>query len=157
MLPLEDEDIEELRKLRNSFRECFLTNDIISQEEQSSWFKKYLDKNNDIMFKIVKTEEPSNFIGAVALYDIDKKLKCAEFGRLIIDKEKCDENGLGAEATAAVSLFGFEILKLQKIYAEVFKNNIPAIKSYKKVGYTVEKEVDSNLYVMKLENHKLIK
>ena len=68
-------DIEELRRIRNKERQYFATQNEISKEMQEEWYAKYLQRDDDIMFKIVSKKEPDLFIGAIALYDIDEKQK----------------------------------------------------------------------------------
>ena len=66
MVPLEQEDIEPLRNLRNREKEWFLSNDFITKEQQKEWYERYLLQNDDIMFKIVFKEKPEIFCGAIA-------------------------------------------------------------------------------------------
>ena len=149
--PLEKHDIEELRVLRNGTREFFVYQEIITQEKQQRWFEQYLQKDDDIMFKIVKAEKPEEFIGAIALYDIDPEKHKAEFGRIVIDKEKVSEKGLGQEAVEAITQFGFTILKLQEIVAEVLKDNQRALISDLRAGFTIVDE-NEELYFLKIKN-----
>lgn len=140
--PLEKEDIEELRILRNSERQWFVTQKEITQEDQGKWYQSYLNKENDIMFKIVKKDNPEKFIGAISLYGINPKIGIAEFGRTVVDKTKAPEKGIGMEATMAICQFGFEVLKLNKIAAEVLKSNERAIEVYKRAGFYIVGEHD---------------
>lgn len=143
--PLEKEDIEALRILRNQERKYFTTQQEIAIETQKKWFQSYLKKADDIMFKIAKKESPTEFIGAIALYNIDMKNKISEFGRVMVDKQKAPEKGIGTEATQAVCLFGFKILKLKKIIGEILKSNERIIKIDKRVGFHIIGERE-NLY-----------
>ena len=49
--PLQQWDIEQLRILRNRERKFFLSQKIISEEDQLRWYEKYC-LNEDIMFKV---------------------------------------------------------------------------------------------------------
>jgi len=149
--PLEKQDIEELRVLRNGAREFFVYQGIITPEKQQKWFEQYLQKDDDIMFKIVKAEEPEEFIGAVALYDIEPEKHQAEFGRIVIDKEKVSEKGLGQETVEAITQFGFTILNLRKIVAEVLKENQRALTSDLRAGFTIIDE-NEELYFLEIKN-----
>ena len=115
LMPLEKADIEELRILRNSQKQFFISRHEIDSGAQEQWYEKYLKNPEDIMFKVVKKEKPEEFIGAIALYDIDWENMTSECGRTVIDKLKAPEKGIGMEATKAVCLFGFQVLKLNKI------------------------------------------
>lgn len=147
--PLEQEDIEPLRILRNQNRQYFLSQQEITKKEQEEWYRSYLTRMNDIMFKIAKNDAPSVFIGAIALYDIDMELKTAEFGRVVVDKVKAPETGIGTEAVRAICLFGFNELHLEKIVCEVLMTNERAIKAYQNVGFHIVTEREG-MYHMEL-------
>ena len=138
--PLEEENIEDLRLLRNRMenRKCFIYQKEISKEEQKKWYNKYLENENDVMFSayIEKEEKP---IGYVALYDIDDKKKSCEFGRIIVDKTKISEKGIGFQITKCCCDIGIVKLGMTKIYLEVFSDNIPAFKTYLKAGFNEKK------------------
>lgn len=135
--PLYEQDIEALRQLRNRIdnRKWFINSNEIDKECQIKWFENYKIKKNEYMFSIHPISQQDRFIGAVALYGINKESKTAEFGRLIIDKESVEEKGLGYDATMCACSIGFEQLGLNKILLEVFEENISAIKTYQKAGF----------------------
>ncbi len=147
--PLYNTDIENLRVLRNKEKEYFTTQNEITREMQKEWYKKYLKKNDDIMFRIVKKADPERFIGAIALYDIDWQNKICEFGRIMVDKGLAPEKGIGLQAAKAVCLFGFEELKMEKIICVVLKTNARVIKVYDRAGFHIVGEND-NLYNMEI-------
>ena len=132
--PLDEESIEPLRILRNSVRQYFLESAEIEQDSQLKWYKRYLEKDNDIMFKVVKKENAEDFVGAVALYDIDWEQGIAEYGRVLVDKEKAPEKGIGQEVLCAVFRFGFEKLNLKKIVGEIKKDNLRSLKAVMHAG-----------------------
>ena len=137
---LEQKNIEDLRILRNKKenRKCFIYQNEITKEEQEKWYKNYLKKENDIMFSAFINGVLEKPIGYAALYDIDKNSKKCEFGRIIVDKSRVSKKGIGYQITKCLCEIGFEKLGLEMIYLEVFSDNIPAIKTYLKVGF-VEK------------------
>lgn len=147
--PLEAEDIEDLRNLRNRNKQFFATQTEITKEGQEKWYQSYLQKDNDIMFKVVLGKKPEQFIGAVAVYDIDWEAKTCEFGRIVIDKEKTDEKGIGTQTVEGICQFAFSGLKMKKIKAEVLKENARAIAVYKKVGFVIKGETES-MYELEL-------
>ena len=153
--PLGSEDIEELRVLRNRERQCFLNQNIVDADSQIQWYDSYLKKENDIMFKVVKEDRPEEFIGAVALYDIDTENKVAEFGRIVIDKEKAPEKGIGLETTKAICRFGFDVLGIRKIVAVVLKNNERVLKVYARVGFHICGEKSSDVYKLEVTRETL--
>lgn len=136
LTPLTIQDIEKVRILRNRNRQWFINSGEITQEDQERWYQHYLSKTDDIMFSVYHRES-GKWIGAVALYNIDKIKGCAEYGRIIIDNQIVHEKGLGLDTTVCVCQIGFEELGLSKIKLEVFSNNIAAKKTYERAGFSV--------------------
>lgn len=132
--PLQQEDLEGLRVLRNSNKEYFIHQAEITMEAQKAWYQSYLLKTDDIMFKVVKKENEQKLIGAVALYHI--KENAAEVGRIMIDKNLAPEKGMGTQTLKAVCSFGFHKLRLEKIVCEVFKTNIRSLSAFRKAGFS---------------------
>lgn len=135
--PLEEKNIEDLRNLRNKEenRKCFIYQKEITKEEQENWYKKYSEKEEDLMFSAFLKENEEYPIGFAALYNIDKNNKKCEFGRIIVDKSKVTKKGIGYQITKCLCDIGFQDLGLDMIYLEVFSDNIPALKTYLKVGF----------------------
>ena len=135
--PLERKNIEDLRNLRNKEenRKCFIYQKEITKEEQENWYKKYSEKEEDVMFSAFLKENGEYPVGFAALYDIDKNNKKCEFGRIIVDKSKVTKKGIGYQTTKCLCDIGFQDLGLDMIYLEVFSDNIPALKTYLKVGF----------------------
>ena len=146
--PLEWEDIEDLRVLRNRNRDFFFSTDLVTEEGQRKWYEHYLEKQDDIMFVVEKKEQPGQFIGAGALYDIDWDAMTCEYGRTVIDKELAPEKGIGTEATAAMCMFGFDVLQMNKIIGYVLKSNERILKVDQRAGYRIiEEQEDGNIYI----------
>jgi len=135
--PLEEENIESLRVLRNRERKHFIHTDIIEPLDQRNWYERYLHKSGDIMFQAMLQQR---FVGACALYGMsDGK---AEFGRLVIDRESAGIKGLGFDTTACACKIGFEQLKLSEIWLKVLSDNIAAVKTYEKCGFLLLEEAN---------------
>ena len=138
LVPLEGDDFESLRVLRNQESRWFKSTAEVSCEQQQEWQRRYTEKPGDYMFKIVRSADQNTFMGAVGIYDIDTRKKTGEFGRLVIDKMKPGyEKGLGLDATVAVLQIAFEQLNLKEVYLEVLSNNLAAIKTYERAGFKV--------------------
>ena len=132
------DDIEILRVLRNRSvnRKNFIYQKEISYESQQIWFNSYLKYFHD------------NIIGFAAIYDINNNE--AEFGRLIVDKDKYNQPGLGKFILKYLINVARDKFYLQKLKLEVFADNIPALKIYEQCGF---KEYDR----ASLDNRILIK
>ena len=135
--PMSAADSELYRRLRNQEynRSCFLFSGIISTEEQQQWYENYLKKPNDYMFSIYN--QKGQFLGGAALYDITET--SAEFGRIIIDKEAAGKNGIGCQVLLLLCDFSRQQLRLQNLHLEVFEDNLPAVKTYVKAGFQIQK------------------
>ena len=128
------EDIEFLRVLRNKDvnRKNFIYQKEISSEEQQLWFESYSKNTQDHMYSVVRNSDDS-LIGFAALYNM-KELE-AEFGRLIVDKDKYNQPGLGKFILKYLINVARDKFHLQKLKLEVFADNIPALKIYEQCGF----------------------
>lgn len=143
------DDIEFLRVLRNRSvnRKNFIYQKEISYESQQIWFNSYLKNFQDYMYSVVRKSDDS-IIGFAAIYDINNNE--AEFGRLIVDKDKYNQPGLGKFILKYLINVARDKFHLQKLKLEVFADNIPALKIYEQCGF---KEYDR----ASLDNRILIK
>lgn len=148
--PLDHEDIQNLRVLRNKERQFFSSQFMISEEKQEEWYKNYLSKSDDIMFKVVKKEALEDFVGAIAVYDIDYKQSIAEVGRTLIDKERCMAKGIGLDATRAVCKFAFDVLNIKKILGIALKTNERILKVDQRAGFVISGDYDANTYALEM-------
>ena len=142
--PLEERDIEELRVLRNKNQEFFFQSSQISEEQQKEWFQRYLAKNDDVMFAVELVERPGEFIGAIAIYDIDPNSGIAECGRTVLDKDKAPIKGIGTEVTAAACYVAFSQMGVKKIVAQILKSNERILKVDTRAGFVVVGEEGEN-------------
>ena len=136
--PLDENDLKTLMDWRNKdeIREWFLNTKVITKEEQIKWFEKYIANSDDIMF-IIEYSKFNVPVGAVALYNIDRKNDMAEFGRLMIGEEIARGRYIGYEATKLICDFAFSRLGMSEVYLTVISDNYAAIKTYEKVGFKV--------------------
>ena len=151
LVPLAEEHIEDMRILRNENRFCFIYSNIISADEQKNWFNSYLNKENDYVFSVFVSDV---WVGVSSIYNVANG--SAEFGRLMIDKSKVKKDRLGLATTLCTCDLAFKQLNLKKITLQVYKENIPAYKTYLNAGFiTTATEKDSNgqeLVTMELLN-----
>lgn len=128
---------------RNKNRKYFVYQGEVTLESQEKWLEKYREDPNELMFVMIDKGET---VGQLALYNIDKKKKVAEFGRIIVD-ENHSQQGYATKAIRVLLRYGFNKLKLKKIYLEVFVNNHKAIGLYKKCGFRtvdiIEREIST--------------
>ena len=133
--PLSEQDSQQYRLIRNreENRSKFVFSGLITEEAQKLWYTRYLDTSGDCMFSVYDSE--NRFIGGNAIYNISPDDLTAEYGRLLIDKERCRSGGWGYEATAAALKAAFCELGLKKVYLQVYADNTAACKTSLKAGF----------------------
>ena len=98
------------------------------------WFAKYkTDKSREIF--TIKADGKK--IGQVGLLDINLLDKNASLYIMIGEKDYW-QKGFGTKALEFILDYGFNELKLHKIWLDVHAENLPAIKLYQKFGFTEE-------------------
>jgi len=132
--PLQYADIQLLRSWRNqdNIRSYYISQKIITFDEQLLWWKNYKSNKNDYMF-LIQPKNSNEKIGAVGLYNIYEKE--AEFGRFMIGNEQYRGQGMALEACKLILQFGFTQLCLHRIYLKVIIENIKAKRIYQQVGF----------------------
>lgn len=153
--PLEFDDIENLRVLRNKESKYFFNSQQISSDDQKKWYERYLAKTDDIMFKVEKATNPGEFIGAIAVYDIDWDEGTAEYGRVMIDKDIAPDKGIGTDTIKAICKFCFDVLKLKKVIAVALKSNTRILKVDQRVGFKVIGDHDEKSYLLEITGQDL--
>lgn len=133
---INEDDLELIRSWRNqeNIRKWFFDSSIIAEEKQAVWFSNYLNRDNDLMC-MIEYKKTGNMIGTAALYNIDFIEGNAEFGRVMIGVESARSKGLAVQVTKELCNFGFNEIGLKKIYLNIFKDNIPALKAYERAGF----------------------
>lgn len=136
--PINKNDTPNIIKWRNSenVRKNFIYQEELTIETHTRWLENKVNTGEVVQFIII--EKVKNLdIGSVFLRDIDTKNNKAEFG-IFIGEDEARGKGLGQEATRLIVEYGFNQLKLNKIFLRVFAQNTGAIKSYEKAGFIKE-------------------
>lgn len=144
--PMTSDDSEQYRRIRNQDenRRWFVDSKIISSEVQRNWFDNYLKKSDEYMFSIYSSKL---FVGGCSLYCIDKHTRSAEFGRIAIDTVQKGK-GYGYEATLGTLKISRELLGLDTVRLFVKKDNVAAIKTYLKAGFTFSEDTKKETLLM---------
>ena len=100
------------------------------------WIEAHRAKDNELIW-IIADCQSDKCLGHVGLYNIDHRVRKAEFAIMIGDKAKC-RTGIGTLVTRSVIEYGFKQLNLHRIYLTVLKANERAIKLYEKLGFKHE-------------------
>jgi [ribosomal protein S5]-alanine N-acetyltransferase len=93
--------------------------------------------NPNVVFFAICSNDTHEHIGNVKIDFHDKNANLSELGLLIGDKNYWGR-GIGYEACKLALDYGFNQLKLRKIYLAVYENNPNAKKLYEKLGFKLE-------------------
>lgn len=127
----------------------YLESKEITMEELKDYIgKKYDDPN--CLFLGIYLKNNEIHIGNIKLDPIDFKKKIATLGILIGEIDSWNK-GLATEALIIIIDYSFKVLKLKEINLGVHKENIGAIKAYKKSGFKIFEENETG-YKMKIIN-----
>lgn len=132
------EDTEKILQWRNNknVKKNFCNQENLTAERHINWYNSKIMTGKVKQFIIIDKEENLE-VGSIYLRDIDLINKKAEMG-IFIGEDKKRGKGIGTASIHLIVQYAFEQLKLHKVYLRVFSNNIPAIKSYTKVGFKQE-------------------
>ncbi|MGB5436102.1 MAG: GNAT family N-acetyltransferase [Maribacter sp.] len=73
-------------------------------------------------------------LGLIDLFDFDPQNKRAGIG-LVVLEEKERNKGIGAEAIGLLYEYGFKVLGLRQLYANVLEDNLASLHLFKKMGF----------------------
>lgn len=136
--PLEEGDIEILRKIRNENPSVFLRQRAeISVEQQKKWYQKEIEATDSITWAIDELAHPGIIVGSVSLFNITGEN--AEFGHFMIS-EHLRGRGMGQEVLEGVLSVAFRDLKLQTVYLHCDMENDAALHAYKSIGFQVKRQ-----------------
>ncbi|MCK4725922.1 MAG: GNAT family N-acetyltransferase [Anaerolineales bacterium] len=109
----------------------------VSNEER--WFENMLNAPEEERPLVIEVKEENSWVplGNCGLHNIDWRNRSADAGIFIGEVNRWNQ-GYGTEAMQLLLAHGFETLNLHRIALRVYENNPGAIRSYEKVGFTVE-------------------
>jgi RimJ/RimL family protein N-acetyltransferase len=111
----------------------------LSMAEEEEWFENMLKRpqaEHPLTIEILQGEEWLP-VGNCGFNNIDWRSRVAEVGIFIGDKRFWNQ-GYGTEAMRLVLKTGFETHNLNRIYLQVYENNLRAIRAYEKAGFVHE-------------------
>ena len=117
-------------QLLGGFSKGYSTKDI------EDWLESHRARDDEIVW-VIAEKEGDRCVGHVGLYNIDHRVRCAEFAIMIGDKA-CWGKGLGKQVSISVMEYGFEQLNLHRIKLTVLVTNVRAVKLYEKIGFRKE-------------------
>lgn len=136
--PMTMEDAPLIVKWRNlpSVRSRFIYQKDFTLEGQQIWMDTMIKTGRvvQMMICLKHSHEP---IGSVYIRDIDHTHHKGEYG-IFIGEESARGCGVGTDACRLMMEYGFQELKLHKLYLRVFADNPGAYRSYEKAGFVQE-------------------
>jgi RimJ/RimL family protein N-acetyltransferase len=99
-------------------------------------FIEGLAKSDDFVFAVV-LKDGDRFVGNTGLHQIDQKNRSGMFGIVLGDKSAWGR-GIGTEVTRLMTGWAFDHVNLNRVWLEVYDDNLRAVRVYEKVGYLHE-------------------
>lgn len=132
------EDTDEIIRWRNSafVREHFIYQEDFTRASHIRWFASQLLTGRAVQFLVLANEDKRH-LGSVYLRDIDHVHRRAELGIFLGEPSACG-HGIGTEAVRLLVRYGFDGLRLHRIFLRVFPENERAVAAYRKAGFRVE-------------------
>ena len=95
---------------------------------------------------IIFSKKDQKDVGSVFLRDIDDEHHKAEYG-IFIGEDDARGKGVGTAAAELILKYGFEELKLHKIFLRVLADNGRAVHSYEKAGFKKEAYLKDDVFI----------
>lgn len=123
-------------KIRNQkyIREWMFTEKEINTDEHFNWIEQLKGDQSQICLIII--DDKAQPLGAVNIKKIDMNNKNAELG--FYKTQDIDEKGLMTKCVCTVIDYSFDVLGLDKIYSEVFEDNVKSMNLFKKLLFNEE-------------------
>lgn len=133
-----EEDTNYIIQWRNSesVRPYFIYQKPFTKEGHRQWLEKEIFSGKGFQFIVHKIEDDMP-IGCTYLRDYNAQVRKAEYGVFIGETTERGK-GIGKEILNLTLQFAFEELKLHKVYARAFANNMPSVQSFLKCGFEQE-------------------
>lgn len=96
------------------------------------WLQRVYTSPDSLHFAIILND--GRHIGNVGLHSIRWGEKTAEVG-IVLGEKDCWGQGYGPEALRLLARYAFEELGLEKLVLHVHKENVRALRAYRKVGF----------------------
>ena len=114
-------------------------------EGHTQWLKKEIFSGKGFQFIVCKKENHMP-IGCTYLRDYDAHARKAEYGVFLGEVEERGK-GIGKEILQLTLQFAFETLRLHKVYARAFADNMPSVMSFIGCGFEKEAHLKDEEYI----------
>jgi len=108
----------------------------LSRLDVEDWLNRHRNRPDEIVWAIAEAKTDL-CLGHVGLYEIDYRVRLAEYGILVGEKSQWG-SGLGSQVTVAVLDYAFDVLNLNRVSLRVLATNERAIRLYRSLNFQVE-------------------
>lgn len=108
----------------------------LSRADVGEWIERHRKLHNEIVWTIASVEG-DRCLGHVGLYNIDQRVRLAEFAIMLADTA-WQGRGIGKRVTRFVVRYGFEMLNLNRIELTFLSANTRARRLYTGLGFKHE-------------------
>ena len=137
--PIDSNDLDDLRKLRNLLRKHFINTNFVNEDEQIVWWNSYKINNNDQLYCFYDKRLTVVGYGGFSNYSV--KYKTIEVGRFMVHPSHQRKGFLGEIINQLQYLAKLKHSDLKSMHLIVSLENKNAIKAYKKYGFL---EIEKN-------------
>tara|TARA_B100000787_G_C16096673_1_gene251496 strand:+ start:210 stop:734 length:525 start_codon:yes stop_codon:yes gene_type:complete len=137
---IESHDLPQLMQWRNDpkLRKYFRETDEINTINQEKWFASVMAKDSTHkMFAIIKLDT-NELIGACGLCYIDWVNRSADFSIYLGYKDIYIDEIFAIEAAVLMKDYGFDVLNLHRLWAEIYSIDEPKKNFFTTLGFTLD-------------------
>ena len=136
--PITQQDTADIVRWRNNpaVLQNFIDQQPITEQSHNAWLQSRVQTGQVYQFIIVENSTGRS-VGSVFLRDISPVHKHCEYG-VFIGEDTARGKGYGTQACRLACGFAFEQLLMQRVFLRVLAQNIGAVRSYEKAGFTQE-------------------
>lgn len=111
----------------------------VSLVGEEAWFENMIKGPADEQPMMIEVRQAESWtpIGNMGIFGINRRVRSAEIGILIGDKNYWNR-GYGTEAMRMILQHGFDTLNLNRLFLRVYRTNPRAIRAYEKAGFVHE-------------------
>lgn len=145
----EPSDLEYLYKQKNDPEISVLLGGFstgYSMDDMKDWLQSHRKRSDEIIWSIINKNN-NICVGHVGLYEIDYRIRSAEFAIMIGDNSVWGK-GFGKLCTDFAVKYAFNELNINRVYLTVLRTNPRAIELYKSIGFVVEGTMREAQYKM---------
>ena len=136
--PITDEDTDLIINWRNSdaVRPYFIYQKPFTRQGHEKWMETMIRSGLGYQFIVCRIEDDEP-VGCAYLRDYDRENNKIEYG-VFLGSEDVKGKGIGTEILGLTLEFAFDELKVHKVFARAFADNVASVGSFLKGGFEKE-------------------